>query len=157
MDLNQTIKERILIFLDLKGIPRESFYHETGFSASPFKGSGLKSDLGVEKLARILSVYPELNDHLFLMWLIKGEGNIEELIAASAESKNTKKGKSDKDLPGTGNSEEKILDLLASIFAKSNLYDTGLRFMQKKIRTIDEKQDKILEALDKKTSEDNSY
>lgn len=157
MDLNQTIKERILIFLDLKGIPRESFYHETGFSASPFKGIGLKSDLGVEKLARILRVYPELNDHLILLWLIKGEGNIEELIAAGAENHDTKKGKSDKDLPGADNSEEKIHELLASIFAKSNLYDKGLRFIQKKIATIDGKQDKILEALDKKASEDTSY
>lgn len=155
MDTNKTIKEKILIFLELKGIKRESFYNETGFSASSFKGNALKSDLGVEKLAKILSVYPELNNHL--LWLIKSEGNIEELIAAIAENQDIKKGKSDKDLPGTDSSEEKILDLLASIFAKSNLYDKGLRFMQKKITTIEEKQDRILEALDKKTSEDNSY
>jgi hypothetical protein len=155
MDTNKTIKEKILTFLELKGIKRESFYHETGFSASSFKGNALKSDLGVEKLAKILSVYPELNNHL--VWLIKSEGNIEELIAAIAENQDTKKGKSEKDLPGIDSSEEKIIDLLASIFAKSNLYDKGLRFLQKKIVTIEEKQDKILEALDKKTSEDNSY
>lgn len=155
MDKIQTIKERILIFLDLKEIKRAAFYRETGISASTFKGVGLKSDLGVDKLVKILIAYPELNN--YLLWLIKGEGNIVELIATRNENHDIKKGKSDKDLPGADSSEEKILDLLASIFAKSNLYDKGLRFMQKKMATIEEKQDKILEVLNKKNSEETSH
>jgi len=155
MDKIQTTKERILIYLDLIGVKRAAFYREAGVSASTFKGVGLKSDLGVDKLLKILIAYPELNNHL--LWLIKGEGNIEELIAERNRNNDIKKGKSDKDLPGADSSEEKILDLLASIFAKSNLHDKGLRFLQKKITTIEEKQDKILEVLNKNTSEDTSY
>lgn len=155
MDKVQTIKERILIYLDLIGVKRATFYREAGVSASTFKGVGLKSDLGVDKLLKILKAYPELNN--YLLWLITGEGNIEELIAARTENQDIKKGKSNKDLPGEKNSEEKILDLLASIFAKSNLYDKGLMFMQKKIAKIEDKQDKILEVLNKKNSEDTTY
>jgi hypothetical protein len=150
----QTTKERILIFLDLKGIKREVFYRETGISASTFKGIGLKSELGVDKLLKVLIAYPELNN--YVLWLIKGEGNIEELIAARTESQGTKKGKPVKDFPEVNNSEEKILHLLANIFAQSNIQDKGLMFMQKQIKRIEEKQDKILEVLNQKKAKNNN-
>ena len=153
MDKIQTIKERILIFLEIKGIKRASFYKETGISASTFKGVGLKSDLGVDKLVKILIAYPELNNHL--IWLLKGEGNINELISSNIDNFDAKKGISNKDIPNA-DSEEKILNLLASIFAKSNLYDKGLMFMQKKITKIEENQNKILKVLSEKNSEDSS-
>lgn len=63
MDKIQTIKERIFIFLENRGIKKETFYKETGMSSSNFKGAGLKSDLGVDKLAKIVNVYPELKDN----------------------------------------------------------------------------------------------
>ena len=120
---------------------------------STFKGVGLKSDLGVDKLVKILIAYPELNNHL--IWLLKGEGNINELISSNIDNFDAKKGISNKDIPNA-DSEEKILNLLASIFAKSNLYDKGLMFMQKKITKIEENQNKILKVLSEKNSEDSS-
>ncbi len=64
------VKGRILKYLEINGIPRESFYHDTGISASNFKGPGLKSELGGDKIARILAVYPDLDSR----WLLTGEG-----------------------------------------------------------------------------------
>lgn len=64
------IKIRILKFLEISNITRESFYRATNISASNFKGSGLKSELGGDKIAKILACYPMLNPD----WLITGRG-----------------------------------------------------------------------------------
>lgn len=64
------IKIRILKFLEISNITRESFYRATNISASNFKGSGLRSELGGDKIAKILACYPTLNPD----WLITGRG-----------------------------------------------------------------------------------
>lgn len=43
-----------------------------GFSDANFKGIGLKSELGGEKIAKILTSYPELSAE----WLLLGEGDM---------------------------------------------------------------------------------
>lgn len=67
-----TIKERILSFLKEKGISKASFYKETGFADANFKGVGLKSELGGEKIVKVLTIYPELSPN----WLLMGEGEM---------------------------------------------------------------------------------
>ena len=76
------IKIRILKYLEISGISRESFYRETGISASNFKGSGLKSELGSDKIAKILTCYPNLNSE----WLLTGRGTMYAAPAASPAS-----------------------------------------------------------------------
>jgi len=71
------IKERILKYLESNRISRESFYRETGISASNFKGSGLRSELGGDKIAKILTIYPRLNPD----WLLTGRGDMEGAAA----------------------------------------------------------------------------
>jgi len=63
-----------LYFLDLKGIAKEEFYRVTGISASNFKGSGLKSDIGGDKIVKILSCYQNLNPE----WLLTKIGSVEK-------------------------------------------------------------------------------
>ncbi len=87
MDKIQTIKERIFIFLENRGIKKETFYKETGMSSSNFKGAGLKSDLGVDKLAKIVNVYPELKDNENLNWLITGHGKLNLIQIRKKNSK----------------------------------------------------------------------
>lgn len=67
-----TIKDRILSYLKKQGISREEFYKETGLSASNFKGAALNSELGGEKIVRILSIYKQISPD----WLLLGEGSM---------------------------------------------------------------------------------
>lgn len=67
-----TIKERILTFLKEQGISREDFYRTTELSASNFKGAALKSELGGDKIAKIMTTYKILSPE----WLITGEGSM---------------------------------------------------------------------------------
>lgn len=66
------IKERLLKYLEVRGFSRESFCRTTGISASNFKGIGLKSELGGDKIAKILTSYRDLNPD----WLLIGHGNM---------------------------------------------------------------------------------
>ena len=64
-----TIKERIIQFIDYKGLSKYKFYQETGISNGVLdKKSGLSMDT-VEKL---LIKYPEISEK----WLITGEGQM---------------------------------------------------------------------------------
>lgn len=65
-----TIKERILSFLKEQGISREEFYRDTELSASNFKGAALKSELGGDKIVKILTSFKVLSPE----WLLMGEG-----------------------------------------------------------------------------------
>lgn len=64
------IKQRITEYINYKGITKESFYNKTGISSSNFKGRAAKSELGGDKLANILTNYPDIH----AKWLITGRG-----------------------------------------------------------------------------------
>lgn len=98
------IKGRLLKYLETKGISRETFYRETGISASNFKGAGLRSELGGDKIAKILRLYPDLNSE----WLLRGQGEMyasgsfEEAPASYSETGETLTGNiSDVTFPST--------------------------------------------------------
>lgn len=69
-----TIKDRILVFLKEKGIKIAEFCETTGISKSNFKGIAMESDLGGDKIVKILTLYPFLSAE----WLILGEGEMEK-------------------------------------------------------------------------------
>lgn len=64
-----TDKEKIIQYLDFKGISKNKFYVKTGLSVG-FLDSG--NSLGVDKLRIIIDNYPDLNE----TWLITGAGNM---------------------------------------------------------------------------------
>lgn len=137
MDEIPTIKERIFQFLEIKEIKKESFYRETGMSSSNFKGKGLKSDLGVDKLAKIISAYPELKNSNNLYWLVTGKGKLDV-------NDENKKDQQFADLNIIKSSEERLVepsisDLLASIFAQNNTQDKSLLFLTSLLQRIDKK------------------
>lgn len=66
------IKKRVIEYLEYKDITKESFYKESGLSASNFKGKALYSEIGGEALVKILSLYDDLNAD----WLIRGYGDM---------------------------------------------------------------------------------
>ena len=77
---NPPIKERILKFIDYKGISKSKFSKITGIHPANFKGKGLKSEIGGDKLNKILSHFPEINPE----WLITGEG---EMLRSGADER----------------------------------------------------------------------
>nr|WP_153851175.1 hypothetical protein [Ornithobacterium rhinotracheale] len=66
------IKSRVIYFIESQGIEKKKFYEKTSIAASNFKSSGLKSELGGDKIAQILSLYPNINPE----WLLLGEGEM---------------------------------------------------------------------------------
>lgn len=66
------IKERILQYIDLKGIKKEDFYKKVEIDGANFRGKNLKSELSSDKIVKIFRSYPELS----LYWLILGEGEM---------------------------------------------------------------------------------
>jgi phage repressor protein C with HTH and peptisase S24 domain len=65
-----TIKEKILSFLTEKGIKKTEFFEKTHIASSNFKGAAINSELGGDKIAKILTLYPELSAD----WLLTGIG-----------------------------------------------------------------------------------
>lgn len=67
-----TIKDRILTFIKSKGMRIPEFCDITGISKSNFKGSAMTSEPGGDKIASILTNFPELSAE----WLVLGEGEM---------------------------------------------------------------------------------
>lgn len=93
-----TIKARILAYIKEKGISREEFYKKTGLSASNFKGAALNSELGGEKVAKILSTYRCLSPN----WLLLGEG---PMLHSSQDSNNVQSISGDNNIQSGNNSK----------------------------------------------------
>jgi hypothetical protein len=70
MDKIFTIKERIILYLENKRISKSSFFDKTGISPSNFKGIGRKSELGGDKIVKILTAYQDLSSD----WLLLNHG-----------------------------------------------------------------------------------
>lgn len=96
-----TIKDRILTYLEVKGIKKADFYQNTGLSDSNFKGKNRLSQPGGDMIVKILTSYPEISTD----WLVMGKGEMirtqentphqqfkEELPIAHQASDNTQEG-----------------------------------------------------------------
>lgn len=64
-----TQKDRILQFIDYKGVSKNKFYIETGISNGILDK---KSGLSMDTIEKFYSTYPEINPE----WLLTGEGNM---------------------------------------------------------------------------------
>lgn len=72
MDKISPIKERILKFIENQGIKKIDFCEVTGISYANLKGKSLFSEIGGDKIAEILSIYPTINSE----WLLTGKGSM---------------------------------------------------------------------------------
>lgn len=72
MDKIPTIKENILYFIEKQNISKVKFYEKTKISPSNFKGLGLNSEIGGDKIVRILNCYPEINPE----WILTRKGDM---------------------------------------------------------------------------------
>lgn len=65
-----TIKKRVDEYLRNQQIKKIDFFEATGISPSNFKGKGNKSELGGDKIAKIITIYSNINPD----WLLVGRG-----------------------------------------------------------------------------------
>lgn len=79
-----TIKEKILTFLDYKGIRKAEFFESIGIAPSNFKGAAKQTELGGDKIVRILTALPDLSAE----WLLRDEGN---MICTPSESSHSER------------------------------------------------------------------
>lgn len=106
MAKTSTIKERILTFLEKKGIKKVDFFESTGINASNFKGVNLKSAPGGDILVKILSTHPELSAD----WLMTGNG---EMLKEMTSMQNISTGVG-RELHGNNTDDATRLDFLKS-------------------------------------------
>lgn len=66
------IKKNILQFVEYKGVTKVEFCEKTGISYENMTGNGLKSELGGDKIHKILHIFPEIDAN----WLLTGEGSM---------------------------------------------------------------------------------
>ncbi len=66
------IKQRVIIYLDNQGVKKSVFFKKTGISASNFKGIGAKSELGGDKIVKIITTFTNIHPE----WLLTGKGEM---------------------------------------------------------------------------------
>lgn len=69
---NESIKERIIQFVENQRIVKKDFFHNIESTSANFRGIQLKSSLSSTTIERIISNYPKLN----LYWMITGKGEM---------------------------------------------------------------------------------
>jgi len=77
-----TTKEKIIKYLDYKGVTITSFYKQTGIKRGFLDSDKLKSSVSDVFLTKIIETFPDLNIH----WLINQE---EEMISPSYDLEQT--------------------------------------------------------------------
>lgn len=71
--VNLKITERILLFLDIKGITKYKFHKDLGFS-NGFLDK--KRDIGTDKYAKILEYLTKIDKYINSDWLLTGRGEM---------------------------------------------------------------------------------
>ena len=67
-----TIKDKILAYLNEKGIRKSDFFEVTGIQSSNFKGKNMLSQPGGDMIVKILTLYPDLSAD----WLLRDRGDM---------------------------------------------------------------------------------
>lgn len=70
MAKNQTIKERLLLFIDSQGLGKSQFENACGLSHGWI--NGIKVNISPDKLEKIILRFPDLNT----AWLLTGDGEM---------------------------------------------------------------------------------
>ena len=82
------IKNRIVQFIENQNIEKNKIFENLGVASSNFRGQALFSEISADIVAKILSLYPELD----LYWLILGEGEMIRKINEPQETIEVEKG-----------------------------------------------------------------
>ncbi|MBQ8277807.1 MAG: hypothetical protein IJY00_05120 [Bacteroidaceae bacterium] len=76
------IKQRIIQFIEFKGLSKDAFCKPIGLTNSLLSDSSMNKYLGSDKIFSILKGYPELSAE----WLLRGEGEMIRKVEPEAPS-----------------------------------------------------------------------
>lgn len=118
-----TDKQKIKLYLDFKGISKNSFYKKVGLSVG-FLDSG--SSLGVDKLRAVVDNYPDLS----VEWIVNDRG---EMIKTNTNNSS----RSTKGIPllpidaiaGMGDGEQQVMDYEGACYVIPELEDLGAEYL----------------------------
>ncbi len=130
------IIERILVFLEYKGISKNKFYKDTGLSNGFLNKV---KDIGTARIPSIINSYPDLN----LRWLILGKGSMLN------EEKDIYKEKLNEDINSENNvSSNSIEDIIANKLVEKlkDFFENQIHINSKEFKDIKETLD-VLEAI----------
>lgn len=66
------IKERVVEYIENRGIQKEKFFSRIGVTSANFRGNAKTTPLNSTTIENIITLYPDIN----LTWLITGKGNM---------------------------------------------------------------------------------
>ena len=78
------IKERILYFLEYKGVTKSKFFEKIGMTYGNFTGKSKETPLNSEAISNILLEFPDIN----LDWLVSGKGSMLKTESNGSVSQN---------------------------------------------------------------------
>ena len=93
------IKERIIQFIDLKGVTKEHFYNKIGMTSANFRGKAKETPINSTTIENILSEFPDLN----LDWLITGKGEMTKMPTQIVKNEGTTNNQNNINAPIEGN------------------------------------------------------
>ncbi len=93
------IKERIIQFIDLKGVTKEHFYNKIGMTSANFRGKAKETPINSTAIENILSEFPDLN----LDWLITGKGEMTKMSTQIVKNEGTTNNQNNINAPVEGN------------------------------------------------------
>ena len=93
------IKERIIQFIDLKGVKKEHFYNKIGMTSANFRGKAKETPINSTAIENILSEFPDLN----LDWLITGKGEMTKMSTQIVKNEGTTNNQNNINAPVEGN------------------------------------------------------
>ncbi len=93
------IKERIIQFIDLKGVTKEHFYNKIGMTSANFRGKAKETPINSTAIENILSEFPNLN----LDWLITGKGEMTKMSTQIVKNEGTTNNQNNINAPVEGN------------------------------------------------------
>lgn len=147
MDKKSTLKDKILQFIEYQGIKKQEFFEITGIASSNFKGANINSELGGEKLVKILTTYPELSAD----WLLRNEG---EMLRSSDFDAQTEKINNQialldkqKNLTGEGKESLSIENKFQVILLGQQLQERDFKILQKKYNDMDNEMKELKNML----------
>jgi len=71
-DKKMTVKDKILAFLEEKGVKKSDFFDTFGLAPSNFRGQSKQTGLSSDTIVKILTEYQDLSAE----WLLRGEGDM---------------------------------------------------------------------------------
>lgn len=119
VNLFSMIKERIIQFVDSKGITKESFYNRIGMTSANFRGKAKETPINSTAIENILSEFPDLN----LEWLITGKGEMTKSNFQSVKNEGKTSNQNNINAPIEGNVSISQNDLASIIEIQRELND----------------------------------